>query len=133
MKKLMRSLRAYLTGTLGILVALLLTFCLLTEVSPALAASSATGDGQISGQLLDGTNSNAPLSGQSVTLQMAQGNNSQDLVPATTDAQGSFSFSNLSTDKTISYAVFTLYQGAQYLSDIVTLNNNPTQQVNLTV
>lgn len=137
MKRLIRDLKAYLglypAGTLGILVALLLIFCLLTEVSPARAASHAGGDGQISGQLLDGTNNNAPLPGQSVTLQMAQGSNTQDLMPATTDAQGSFSFSNLSTDKTISYAVFVLYQGAQYLSDVVTLNNNPTRQVNLTV
>ena len=133
MRKLIRSLWACSTGTLGILIALLLTFCLWTEASPALAASNAGGDGQISGQLLDGTNANAPLPGQSVTLQMVQGGNSQDLTTVTTDAQGSFSFSNLSTDKTISYAVFVLYQGAQYLSDVITLNNNPTQQVNVTV
>jgi len=142
MKKLIRSLwdRATTgdlwgqsTGTLGMLIALLLTFCLLTVASPALAASLASGSGQISGQLLDGTNANAPLSGQSVTLQMAQGNNSEDLTTVTTDAQGSFVFSNLSTDKTISYALFTLYQGAQYLSDAIALNNTPTQQVNLTV
>jgi hypothetical protein len=133
MRKLIHSLWAYPTGALGILIALLLTFCLLTETSPALAASTAGGDGQISGQLLDGTNANAPLPGQSVTLQMAQGSNSQDLMTVTTDAQGSFSFSNLSTDKTISYAVFVLYQGAQYLSDVITLNNNPVQQVNVTV
>ena len=118
---------------LGMLVTLLVTFCLLTQASPALATRNADGDGQISGQLLDGTNANAPLPGQSVTLQMAQGNNSQDLTTVTTDAQGTFSFSNLSTDKTISYAIFASYQGAQYLSDVITLNNNPTQQVNLTV
>jgi hypothetical protein len=141
MKKLIRSLRAgpaglrwpCLMGALGMLIAPLLTFCLLTEASPALATSNASGDGQITGQLLDGSNANAPLPGQSVTLQMAQGNNSQDLTTVTTDAQGSFSFSNLSTDKTISYAVFAVYQGAQYLSDVVTLNNNPTQLVNLKV
>src|SRR5262249_46329761 len=93
--------------TLGILVALLITFCLLWKTSPGLAAHNVDGNGQISGQLLDGTNANAPLPGQSVTLQMAQGNNSQDLKTVTTDAQGSFSFSTLSTDKTINYAVFT--------------------------
>jgi 5-hydroxyisourate hydrolase-like protein (transthyretin family) len=118
---------------LGILVALLVAFCLLTESTPALAARNADTNGQISGQLLDATNANAPLPGQSVTLQMAQGSNSHDLATVTTDAQGSFSFSNLSTDKTINYAVFTRYQGAQYLSSVITLNNNPTQQVNLTV
>ena len=115
------------------LIALLITFCLLTQSSPALAARNADTNGQISGQLLNGTNANVPLPGQSVTLQMAQGSNAQDLTTVTTDAQGSFSFANLSTDKTISYAVFARYQGAQYLSSVITLNNNPTQQVNLTV
>jgi hypothetical protein len=118
---------------LSLLVVLLVTFCLLIAASPVLAVRSAGGDGQISGQLLDGTNANAALPGQSVTLQMAQGSNAQDLTTVTTDAQGAFSFSNLSTDKTISYAIFARYQGAQYLSDVITLNNNPTQQVNLTV
>ncbi len=118
---------------LSALVALLAIYFLMTEANPALAARSAGGDGQISGLLLDGTNANAPLPGQSVTLQMAQGSNAQDLMTVTTDAQGAFSFSNLSTDKTISYAVFARYQGAQYLSDVITLNNNPTPQVNLTV
>jgi hypothetical protein len=64
---------------------------------------------------------------------MAQGGNSQDLKTVTTDGQGSFAFSDLSTDKTISYVIFIRYQGAQYLSNVITLNNNPTQQVNLTV
>src|SRR5436309_4276132 len=58
-----------------VLVVLLVTFCLLIIASPVLAASHADGNGQISGQLLNGTNSNAPLPGQSVTLQMAQGSN----------------------------------------------------------
>jgi 5-hydroxyisourate hydrolase-like protein (transthyretin family) len=118
---------------LGILVALLVTCGLLWVASPALAAVNAGGDGQISGQLLDGSNANAPLAGQSVTLQMAQGNNAQDLKTLTTDAQGTFSFPNLSTDKTINYAVFAHYQGAQYLSNVIALNYTPMQQLNLTV
>jgi 5-hydroxyisourate hydrolase-like protein (transthyretin family) len=93
----------------------------------------AAGTGHISGQLLDGSNHNAPLANQQVTLQMANGNNTRDLATATTDAQGSFSFDNLSTDKTISYAVYMRYQGAQYVSNLVTLASNPAPQVNLTV
>jgi hypothetical protein len=119
----------------NLLFALLITFCVLSVSSPALAATNVNADsnGQISGQLLNGSNADAPLPGQSVTLQMAQGGNSQDLKTATTDEQGTFSFSGLSTDKTISYVIFLRYQGAQYLSDVITLNNNPTQQVNLKV
>jgi 5-hydroxyisourate hydrolase-like protein (transthyretin family) len=115
------------------LVALLLSSSLMWGVTPAVAISRTDGNGQISGQMLDGSDANAPLSGQSVTLQMAQGDNAQDLQTVTTNEQGIFTFSNLSTDKTISYAVFARYQGAQYLSDVVRLNNNPTQQINLRV
>src|SRR5437899_5960336 len=75
---------------------------------PVHAAST----GRIFGQLLDGTNKNAPLAGQTVTLQMAQGNNAKDLASVTTDARGSYSFDNLATDSTISYALYLRYLGA---------------------
>jgi 5-hydroxyisourate hydrolase-like protein (transthyretin family) len=94
---------------------------------------AAAKNGRITGRLLDGTNKNAPLSGQTVTLQMAQGVNSQDLTTAKTDAQGNFSFANLSTDKTISYAIYIRYQGAQYTSNLISLATQPQQKVNLTV
>ena len=93
----------------------------------------AAGPGRIFGQLLDGTNKNAPVARQSVTLQMAQGNTATDLASATTDARGSYAFGNLSTAKTISYALYIRYQGAQYNSALITLNTKPVQQVNLTV
>ncbi|HZU69200.1 MAG TPA: hypothetical protein VFA09_18130 [Ktedonobacteraceae bacterium] len=102
---------------------------------PASAHSYANGTatGRIYGQLLNGTKKNAPVAGQSVTLQMAQGNNSSDLTKVTTDAQGRYSFSDLKTDKAINYAVYTLYQGAQYVTDLIDLSSKPVQQVNLTV
>jgi hypothetical protein len=83
--------------------------------------------------LLDGSNHNALLAGQTVTLQIAQSGNAQDLATSTTDAHGTFSFNNLATDKTINYAVYIRYQGAQYVSDLITLDSKPVQQVNLTV
>ncbi|HLG62780.1 MAG TPA: carboxypeptidase-like regulatory domain-containing protein [Ktedonosporobacter sp.] len=112
-----------------ILTALVFSLCSLASM-PARAAG---GNGRIYGQLLDGTAHNAPLPGQVVTLQMAQGSSAQDLATATTDSHGSFSFPGLSTDKTISYAIFIRYQGAQYVSDLVSLDSKPEQQVNLTV
>src|SRR5438067_9339346 len=98
--------------------------------SPSAHAASR---GRIFGRLLDGTHKNAPVAGQSVTLQMAQGNTATDLASATTDAHGSYTFANLSTDKTSSYALYTHYQGAQYNTDLITLNSKAVQQVNLTV
>jgi hypothetical protein len=99
-------------------------------LSPAAHAGSV---GHIYGQLLDGSNKNVPLAGQRVTLQMAQGKDAKDLSNATTDGQGSFSFGGLSTDKTISYAVYTRYQGAQYTSAIISLDTKAAQHVKLVV
>jgi hypothetical protein len=97
------------------------------------SAQTATTTGRIYGQLLDGTKHNAPVVGQSVTLQMAQGENARDLTSITTDAHGMFSFSGLNTDKTINYALYTLYQGAQYYTDLIDLSTSPIQKINLTV
>ncbi len=112
-----------------LLASLLILMVSILYSVPALA----TGAGHISGQLLDGSNHNAPLANQQVTLQMADGNNTRDLATATTDAQGSFSFDNLEADKTINYAVYMRYQGAQYVSSLVTLASNPSPHINLTV
>jgi 5-hydroxyisourate hydrolase-like protein (transthyretin family) len=113
-----------------LLAAILICLCLSLVMSlPAYAA----GTGHITGQLLDGSNSNAPLANQQVTLQIAEGNSTRDLATATTDAQGNFSFDNLATDKTVSYAVYIRYQGAQYVSNLITLDSNPSPQLNLTV
>jgi len=97
------------------------------------SARTLTNTGRIYGQLQDGTKRNAPVAEQSVTLQMAQGQNASDLKTVTTDAHGLFSFSGLNTDKTINYAVYTLYQKAQYVTDLISLSDKPVQQVNLQV
>src|SRR5260370_32354269 len=110
----------------------LLAFVLFLFPLPA-SAHIAMSTGRIYGQLLDGTKRNAPVAGQSVTLQMAQGDNARDLTNVTTDAHGMFSFSGLNTDKTINYALYTLYQGAQYYTDLIDLSTKPVQQINLTV
>src|SRR5579859_2390429 len=107
--------------------------CILLMPSPVSAHALVGGNGSISGQLLDGTNHNAPLPKQTVTLQMAQGPNASDLTTATTDDHGAFIFNNLATDKTIGYAVYIRYQGAQYTSDLVSLATTPAQHLNLTV
>ncbi len=97
------------------------------------SAHAATNTGRIYGQLLDGTKRNAPVASQSVTLQMAQGENASDLTSMTTDARGMFSFSVLNTDKTINYALYTLYQGSQYYTNLIDLSSRPVQKINLTV
>lgn len=97
------------------------------------ALQAQEGTGRVYGQLRDGTKRNAPIAGQSVTLQVAQGGNTGDLATTTTNAQGMYSFDGLSTDKTVNYAVYTLYQKAQYVSGLIDLSSKPQQQINLTV
>jgi 5-hydroxyisourate hydrolase-like protein (transthyretin family) len=121
------------TKILFVLVLVMGVALVLCSFGVTSAHSRAGGSGRISGQLLDGTNKNAPLAGQTVTLQMAQGQNAQDFATAKTDAQGNYTFTNLATDKTISYALYINYQGAQYTSDLISLADKPQQQVNLTV
>jgi 5-hydroxyisourate hydrolase-like protein (transthyretin family) len=115
---------------LALIIGIALVLCSFTVAS---AHTTAGGNGQISGQLLDGTNKNTPLAGQTVTLQMAQGQNAQDFATAKTDAQGNYTFTNLAIDKTISYALYIRYQGAQYTSDLISLASKPQQQMNLTI
>jgi hypothetical protein len=50
-----------------------------------------------------------------------------------TDAQGRFAFTGLETDKTISYAVSTTYQGAHYATNFINLETSAVQQLNLTI
>src|SRR6266849_8380593 len=107
----------------GWIVIILLLFFLLP---PPLA--HAASNGRIFGQLLDGTKSNTPIVGQSVTLQIAQGDNARDLASVKTDAHGTFAFNNLATDKTLNYAIYTRYQGAQYYTNLINLSSKPVQQ-----
>ena len=109
-------------------------FILLFYLIPLPAsARTVTNTGRIYGQLLDGSKRNATVARQSVTLQMTQGDNARDLTTITTDAQGAFSFTGLNTEKTINYALYTLYQGAQYYTDLIDLSTRPVQVVNLKV
>src|SRR6266700_7769794 len=123
---LMKVMQAIATSTLVAIACI--TYFIFSSPS-----AHAAGPGRIFGQLLDGTKKNAPVARQSVTLQMAQSNTATDLASVTTDARGSYAFGNLSTAKTISYALYIRYQGAQYNSALITLNTKPVQQVNLTV
>ncbi|SRR5579884_2416517 len=125
--------QSWLLAIIALVCGLMLSLFSLFPLFSFSALAATNNNGRITGQLLDGTKHNAPIAGQSVTLQMAQGTTSKDLNAVTTDAHGNYSFSNLPTDKTISYALFIRYQGAQYLSDVVTLDSKPVQKLNLTV
>lgn len=114
------------------LICALLMFLFFLHI-PGMVHAASINTGQITGQVLDGSQNNAPVAHQSVVLQLAQGNSSRDFITLTTDAQGRYAFSALESDSTVQYAVYTLYQGAQYVTDLIDLSKNANQQVNLTV
>lgn len=89
--------------------------------------------GRLFGQVLNGTRNNAPVAGQSVTLQLTQGNTTRDLKSVKTDARGAFAFSDLATSRTMTYALSTRYQGAPYTTALIDLSSRPVQSINLTV
>jgi 5-hydroxyisourate hydrolase-like protein (transthyretin family) len=114
--------------------ALCLLVCALWLLSPVYSASAATlAAGHLSGQVLDGSRHGAPVANQSVTLQLTDGTSARDLLSLTTDAQGRYAFGSLPSAAGVRYAIYTLYQGAQYVSDLIDLQKNPLQKVNLTV
>jgi hypothetical protein len=126
-----------INGIRTIAIAVIIAFCISVILFPGGHASAhviaTAGTGHISGQLLDGSRKNVPLVGQTVTLQMSQDGSARDLATSKTNAHGTYTFTHLATDKTVGYALYINYQGAQYTSDIITLASKPTQQVSLTV
>ncbi len=117
----------------SLLILILCSIILLFPTSHASAHLIATGNGRISGQLLDGSRKNTPLAGQTVTLQISQDGSARDLTTSKTNPHGTYTFTNLATDQAISYALYINYQGAQYTSDIVMLTHKSLQQTNLIV
>lgn len=108
--------------------------CLLWLLLPGASVSAGPlVAGHLFGQVLDGSRRNAPLANQRVTLQLAEGTTARDLLSLTTDAQGRYAFGGLQSAAALRYAIYTLYQGAQYVSDLIDLEQRPVQLVNLTV
>lgn len=118
---------------IGVLVLGLLFPHSIARAASAAPVDAAAGTGHISGKLLNGSHNNAPVANQSVTLQLAEDNTARDLITITTDAQGNYAFSALESDSSVQYAIYTYYQNAQYVSDLIDLSKNANQQVNLTV
>ncbi len=85
--------------------------------------ASADGLGQISGRLVDRTTGAAPPSGIQVTLGILQGSTVIGEKQTTTGADGSFSFTELVPDNTLTYRVTAVYAGAPYASSAIVLSS----------
>jgi flagellar basal body-associated protein FliL len=133
----MREIHTQKSGLVGIIATVFALICMfvgMIGLFPFTAsAHTLSNSGRIYGQLQDGTKRNAPVAGQSVTLQIAQDNSGRDLTTVKTDAQGNYSFDGLDTSKGTAYVLYTSYQGAQYFTDLIDLSSKPAQRVDLQV
>ena len=112
------SRRAERAGLLALLAALALAVAGVALPAVPVAAQA---NGQIDGNVLDGTVNGKPLAGQSVTLVQHVGAGEHAIATAVTDAQGVFHFSGLATDQADLYVATIQYQGATYSTDPISL------------
>jgi 5-hydroxyisourate hydrolase-like protein (transthyretin family) len=116
-----------------ILLAITVALALGGRVAAAAPAHPAhRADTAITGVVVNGTHSGAPVAGQPVTLQATGGNGAHDIASATTDSQGRFSFANLANADTSVFAVYTRFQQGLYSTGAITVENG-IQNVTLTV
>jgi hypothetical protein len=88
--------------------------------SPTAATTfTATGNGTLSGSLVNKTANGAGVADQEVTLGAYQGSNDAGKKTAKTDKDGKFTFDGLNTGADYTYQVTATYQGAPYFSDPV--------------
>jgi hypothetical protein len=79
--------------------------------------AAAGGDGQIQGSLINRTAATtSSVAGQVVTLKIYQGTSETGSQTATTDQDGNFAFSGLSTDNSYVYQIEITYQDVNYYS-----------------
>ncbi len=100
--------------------------------APIALARGGASAGTITGMLMNGTHSNAPIAGQPVTVQGTTRGQARDLATTTTDGQGRFSFGGLAADNATIYAVYTRFQGGLYASGPITLATASNQQAMVT-
>jgi hypothetical protein len=119
-------------ATLALVAGLLLALPVASARGLRVASMQADA-GSISGTVVNATQSNAPLGGQQVTLQVTISGQAHDLTSALTDGQGRFSFGDLATGAGDIYAAYTHYQGGLYSTGPLRLDTNPNAQTTLTV
>lgn len=105
-------------------IALLTVIFTLSLSAPALAAEP--GNGVIEGQVVNVTEGGSSTAGQEVTLKTFLNENELEPITATTDAEGRFIFSGLSTEPGYSYQATLTFQQADYSGDQVSFGEGET-------
>ena len=109
-------------GLLGLILALLLAL-------PAVAA----GEGVIDGKLANGTPSGGFVGGTELTLHIYEGETEKGQAKANTDSEGFFRFPGLDTGPEFSYNITLTYQEADYSTELVSFETEPTLPLEIAV
>ncbi len=117
---------SFFTKKLVAFCAALVLMALAAMALPTARADAQTaGQGKIDGQIVNATKGAQPSSTAGLTitlLSVAQGATGMISSTAQTDANGRFTFSNLSTVTTTQYLATTSYAGIPYFSDVFTFD-----------
>jgi len=87
----------------------------------------------ISGAVFNSTHGDAPVSGQTVTLQALMNNQPTTVASASTSGGGRFFFANVTPDPSASYLLTTQYQGGAFATSEITSAQLGAQPVTLHV
>lgn len=114
---------------------LTLLAALLFASAPAAAAHSraASATLSVSGSVVNSSHNDAPLSGQAVTLIEVASGQSASIATATSDAQGTFNFTNVTPDSGASYELEVQYEGGSFTSSAYDATQLGAQPVTLHV
>lgn len=102
----------------------------LRQAAPALAQ---TATGSVAGRVVNGSQSNQPVSSQPVLLYRLDGNDKQVVATATTGADGSFRFDGVQSDASFEYAASVSFSGVTYASALTSVEPEAIQQADITV
>jgi len=99
--------------------ALLLVVLLIVLLPQAIYAQNSTDNGVISGSLINGTAGAAAPANLVVSLTIYQNQVIQDVKFTNSSDQGQFTFAQLPSDASYTFAVGAVYQKVQYTSDLI--------------
>src|SRR5579872_577040 len=126
--------RRALLPTAFVALALLLAWSMPGTAAAHGATRAASGNGTITGTVLNGSKGNVPVAGQTVTLDMYVSHaQTQSAATTTTDAHGHFSFGGLDGSGSTIYQLDVKYANGNFTSATIDFASGPSVDQTITV
>src|SRR5579872_115698 len=127
-------MRRTLLPTAFVALALLLAWSMPDTAAAHGATRAASGNGTITGTVLNGSKGNVPVTGQTVTLDMYVSHaQTQSAATTTTDAHGHFSFGGLDGSGSTIYQLDVKYANGNFTSATIDFASGPSVDQTITV